>query len=61
MKATVFQYLPPRDPVVLIDESENLKPTSTWKALPNEESETQTRAQSLTMVTGILWIGVRTD
>jgi len=50
LKVTVFQYLPPRDPVVLTDELENLTPTSTWKALPIKESETQTRAQSSTMV-----------
>ena len=60
LKATVFQHLPPRDPVVLTDEPDNLTPTSTWKALPIEESEAQTRAraQSLTMVPGILWIGL---
>jgi len=36
LKATVFQYIPPRDPVVLTDEPDNLTPTSTWKALPIE-------------------------
>jgi len=36
LKATVFQYLPQRDPVVLTDEPDNLTPTLTWKALPIE-------------------------
>jgi len=58
LKATVFQYLPMRDPVVLTDEPENPTPTLTWKALPIEESEAQTRAQSSTMVPDILWIGL---
>jgi len=60
LKATVFQNLPPRDPVVLTghSEPENPTPTSTWKTLPIEESKAQTRAQSSKMVPGIFWIGL---
>jgi len=46
LQDTVFQYLPPRDPVVLAQEPENPASTWTWNVLPIEESEAQTQAQS---------------
>ena len=58
LKDTVFHYLPVQGPVVLIQEPESHTPRSSWKALPVEASEAQTRAQSSTMVPGILWIGL---
>jgi len=58
LKNTMFQYLPTRDPVVLMKEPDSHTLTCSWTALPVEESEAQTRAQSLTMVPGILWIGL---
>jgi len=58
LKDTVFQYLPPRDQIVLTQEPENNTSTSTWRALPVEALEAQKRAQSSTMVPGILWIGL---
>jgi len=58
LKDTVFQYLPSQDPVVLSQEPESHTSTSSWRAaaLTVEASEAQTRAQSATMVPGILWI-----
>jgi len=58
LKETAFHYLPLQDPVVWIQEPESHTATSEWKALPVEVSEAQTRAQSSTMVPGILWIGL---
>jgi len=58
LKDTVFKYLPPRDPVVLTQEPENPTATSTRRALSVEASQAQTRAQSSTIVTGILWMGL---
>ena len=58
LKETAFHYLPVRDPVVLIQEPDSHISTSEWKALPVEESQSQTRAQSSTMVPGMLWIGL---
>ena len=47
---------------MLIQESKCHTATSEWKALPLEvsDSEALTRAQSSTMVPGILWIGLNT-
>ena len=60
LKDTVFLYLPPRDPVVLIQEPESHTSTSpsSGRALPVEASEAQTRSQSSMMVPGILWIAL---
>ena len=58
LKDTVFLYLPPRDPILLIQEPENHTSASTWRALPVEVSEAHARAQSSTMVSVILWIGL---
>jgi len=57
-KDTAFHYLPVRDPVVLIKEPKSHTSRCSSKTLPVEASEVQTRAQSSTMVPGILWIGL---